>query len=69
MLCFYWFFTRQEAQISHFYNLILKIFVLTQKPSKSQTFKFLEFLLVTPPFKPPAQDHHFIIFKIYLDKP
>jgi hypothetical protein len=57
MLCFYKFFTEGLPYQPEKHNLILKIFSLSQQPSKSQTFKFLEFLWVTLPFKPPAQLH------------
>ena len=52
---FYWFFTAALSQKTKKHHLIMKILPLSQQPSKSQTFKFLEFLLDTPPFKPPAQ--------------
>jgi hypothetical protein len=41
---FYRFFTGALSQKTKKHNLILKIFSLSQQPSKSQTFKFLEFL-------------------------
>ena len=41
---FYWFFTAALSQKTKKHNLIMKILPLSQQPSKSQTFKFLEFL-------------------------
>ena len=49
---FYKFFTEALSQEPKKHNLILKIFSLSQQPSKSQTFKFLEFLCYTPHLNP-----------------
>ena len=64
MLCFYKIFTEGLPRQPEKYNLILKIFSLSQQPSKSQTFKFLEFLWIILPFKSPAQLHRQTLQKL-----